>query len=304
MTYEINKKRVARKIEDIRKSLDLTMPEFAERIGVTKGAVNNYEKGRAIPKSAVLSKIIKLSDTPSMSENDFLHDGFRNYLIELFSELPNFSMKDKNWKRVLDKLESLYYMDSLDYGEESRIFREVYRIDKNLASTEFLSLWTEYISKQKDYKVSEDDVFKNDIVPLFERDFLDLDDEFKNEAVTHIIGVLSAMKVINELQYDGEFYNEIGEDYIDIINEISYLYNPEEVKKWSEGVEIHIAREYRTMALAWNLFLVNWARTAQVPLNKFLRHVADTLLSQKQDVIDKETEESWKKVFSNPDDIL
>ena len=37
MTYEINKKRVARKIEDIRKSLDLTMPEFAERIGVTPG---------------------------------------------------------------------------------------------------------------------------------------------------------------------------------------------------------------------------------------------------------------------------
>lgn len=76
MVYQVNKQRVGKQIESIRKRLNLTMPEFAERIGVTKGAVNNYEKGRSIPKSPILNKIIKISGMPTMTEELFLYGDF------------------------------------------------------------------------------------------------------------------------------------------------------------------------------------------------------------------------------------
>lgn len=47
------------------------MTEFANKIGVTKGAINNYEKGRVIPKFSVLDKIIKLSD--NLNEIEIIH---------------------------------------------------------------------------------------------------------------------------------------------------------------------------------------------------------------------------------------
>lgn len=47
------------------------MSEFANKIGVTKGAINNYEKGRVIPKFFVLDKIIKLSD--NLNEIEIIH---------------------------------------------------------------------------------------------------------------------------------------------------------------------------------------------------------------------------------------
>ncbi|WP_372703341.1 helix-turn-helix domain-containing protein [Streptococcus parauberis] len=53
------------------KKYGYSMSEFANKIGVTKGAINNYEKGRVIPQFSVLDKIIKLSD--NLNEIDIIH---------------------------------------------------------------------------------------------------------------------------------------------------------------------------------------------------------------------------------------
>ena len=57
MKYEINRVRVANEIKEIRLSLGLTMEDFANKLGVAKGTVNNYEKGRILPGESVIRKL-------------------------------------------------------------------------------------------------------------------------------------------------------------------------------------------------------------------------------------------------------
>lgn len=50
------------RLKDLRKQLGLTQQEFADRLGVKRGAVANYEIGRNIPIDAVISLIVKEFD--------------------------------------------------------------------------------------------------------------------------------------------------------------------------------------------------------------------------------------------------
>ena len=47
------------RIKMIRKERDLTQQEFADRIGVKRGAIANYEIGRNIPTDSVISLICR-----------------------------------------------------------------------------------------------------------------------------------------------------------------------------------------------------------------------------------------------------
>ncbi|MCD8348790.1 MAG: helix-turn-helix transcriptional regulator [Lachnospiraceae bacterium] len=47
------------RIKKIRKELDLTQQEFADRIGIKRGAVANYEIGRNMPADSVISLICR-----------------------------------------------------------------------------------------------------------------------------------------------------------------------------------------------------------------------------------------------------
>ena len=47
------------RIKKIRKELDLTQQEFADRIGIKRGGVANYEIGRNEPADAVISLICR-----------------------------------------------------------------------------------------------------------------------------------------------------------------------------------------------------------------------------------------------------
>ena len=47
------------RIKKLLKSLDLTQQEFADRIGIKRGAIANYEVGRNIPTDSVVSLICR-----------------------------------------------------------------------------------------------------------------------------------------------------------------------------------------------------------------------------------------------------
>lgn len=47
------------RIRKIRRDLDLTQQEFADRIGVKRGAIANYEIGRNVPTDSVVSLICR-----------------------------------------------------------------------------------------------------------------------------------------------------------------------------------------------------------------------------------------------------
>ena len=54
--------RLGKKIHDLRKLNNYSMEEFGERIGVSRGVVNNYEKGRVAPRPKIEKKILSLTD--------------------------------------------------------------------------------------------------------------------------------------------------------------------------------------------------------------------------------------------------
>lgn len=47
------------RIKKLRRSLDLTQQEFADRIGIKRGAIANYEIGRNTPADSVISLICR-----------------------------------------------------------------------------------------------------------------------------------------------------------------------------------------------------------------------------------------------------
>lgn len=47
------------RIKKLRRSLDLTQQEFADRIGIKRGAIANYEIGRNTPTDSVISLICR-----------------------------------------------------------------------------------------------------------------------------------------------------------------------------------------------------------------------------------------------------
>lgn len=53
-----------RKIRQIREARGMTPAEFAEAVGVTKGAVSQWETGRFTPRPAVQRRIARALDTP------------------------------------------------------------------------------------------------------------------------------------------------------------------------------------------------------------------------------------------------
>jgi len=69
------------RIKKLRKSLDLTQREFAERIGSSQNVLANYESGRRNPSSAVINNICK--------EFNVNEEWLRNGTGEMFKPAPS-----------------------------------------------------------------------------------------------------------------------------------------------------------------------------------------------------------------------
>lgn len=100
------------RIKKLRKELDLTQQEFADRIGVKRGGIANYEIGRNEPTDSVISlicrefnvneswlrtgegemfkKISREQDIALLTKQllDEEEDSFKNRLISILAHLP------------------------------------------------------------------------------------------------------------------------------------------------------------------------------------------------------------------------
>ncbi len=114
------------RIKKIRKELDLTQQEFADRIGVKRGGIANYEIGRNEPTDSVISLIcrefnvnedwlrtgegemfIKLTRDEEMAKltKQLLNeeeDSFKNRLISVLANLT-----DQQWEVLAEVAEKL-----------------------------------------------------------------------------------------------------------------------------------------------------------------------------------------------------
>ncbi len=183
--YEINKSRIGLKIKDVRESNGCSMAEFGDKLGVTKGAVNNYEKGRVVPRTFVLKKIISLSSNPEQTINEFIYESLEVYLKELFSELDQSEQIIDHG--FISDLKDFINEKHIFLGDRAKIFKQASFIKPSLLHNEsFMELWESYLIQENSSDVLEDGLFLNTLVPALERDFTSLPYEDKVDVIMRV----------------------------------------------------------------------------------------------------------------------
>lgn len=78
---EVDKKKLGQKIRSIRINNGLTMEEFGDLFGTSKGTVNNWEKGRNSPNKRNIKKIANLA---GIDVDDLLNDRCHRKKVGLY----------------------------------------------------------------------------------------------------------------------------------------------------------------------------------------------------------------------------
>lgn len=80
----INKKQVGRRILAIRKRRNLTLNDFAKKIGASKSSVSDWEKGFRLPSEGILTKIAIMGNT---TVDKLLYGNGKNEVEETYQRL-------------------------------------------------------------------------------------------------------------------------------------------------------------------------------------------------------------------------
>lgn len=109
------------RIKQLRKTLGLTQQEFAERIGITRNAVANYETGRNEPIGSVLNLIC--------NEYNVNPDWLRNGSGEMFIEPATFSLDEYAQANKLNKTEISIIRGFMELNPDTR--QAIYNVFSN-----------------------------------------------------------------------------------------------------------------------------------------------------------------------------
>ncbi|WP_428889467.1 helix-turn-helix domain-containing protein [Enterococcus xiangfangensis] len=114
---EVDKIAVGRRIKDIRVALGLSMEEFGKKLDTSKGAVNNWEKGKNLPNTSRLSAICNLGNT---TLEKLLYGSLSESLIFLMTYAENYpGIWDTPWvdffKENEGKMNHLFLENMYDY---------------------------------------------------------------------------------------------------------------------------------------------------------------------------------------------
>lgn len=82
----INKKQVGRRILSIRKRRNLTLIDFAKKIGASKSSVSDWEQGFRLPPEATLTKIAIIGNT-SVDKLLYGNGNNKNDVEEIYQQL-------------------------------------------------------------------------------------------------------------------------------------------------------------------------------------------------------------------------
>lgn len=125
------------RIKQLRKTLGFTQQEFAERIGVKRNTIAQYETGRNEPIGSVLNLICK--------EYNVNPDWLRNGSGEMFIEPATFSLDEYAQANKLNKTEISIIRGFMELNPDTR--QAIYNVFSNAFNDE------------------EDDILKYDEIP-------------------------------------------------------------------------------------------------------------------------------------------
>lgn len=263
MKYEINRVRVANEIKEIRLSLGLTMEDFANKLGVAKGTVNNYEKGRILPGESVIRKIISLSNDTEMSVNDFLYGSTQEYLEDIFFSIEDwnkFNNSDAEWLKTLDILGEELSEQKLRFGDERSIILRALELDSRLKySRPFLELCNEYRINFK-YDIESTDAFRFHLLPSLDRKVKEIPDGSVSNVYFKIDVLMSGYR---------KFYEPLS--HRDMVNLDDYFSSVELEKIDIEDFENKFSRAKKSFSWFFK-FIEN---DIKIPLEYVLREKRD-----------------------------
>ena len=118
------------RLKRLRKDLDLTQKEFAEKIGSSQNVLANYEIGRRNPSSSVINNICK---TFGVSE-EWLRNGTGEMFIEksrseVIAEFAGNLMKDEEESFKRRFVEALAQLDTKDWEDLERLVQKLTKKD-------------------------------------------------------------------------------------------------------------------------------------------------------------------------------
>lgn len=87
----INKKQVGRRILAIRKRRNLTLIDFAKKVGASKSSVSDWEKGFRLPPEVTLTKIAIMGNT---TVDKLLYGDGKNEIEEIYQRLIKLPKED------------------------------------------------------------------------------------------------------------------------------------------------------------------------------------------------------------------
>lgn len=114
------------RIKKVRKELNLTQQEFANRIGSTQNVLANYETGRRNPSSSVINNICK---TFNVNE-DWLRNGEGDMFIVVSKELELMAWAGEVLREETSSFRhrfvaALSVLDEKDWKEIERVLRKM-----------------------------------------------------------------------------------------------------------------------------------------------------------------------------------
>ncbi|MBC1227216.1 helix-turn-helix transcriptional regulator [Listeria booriae] len=113
----INKDKVGERIKAIRKSLGYSMETFGKMISDSpRSSVNNWEKGKSIPRKDKLEKIAILGQT---TVDNILYGSFQEYVHDLLDQNLNIRVSEP----VEEILVSIIEGEKFSYGDDIKILK-------------------------------------------------------------------------------------------------------------------------------------------------------------------------------------
>ncbi|MFI3886608.1 helix-turn-helix domain-containing protein [Streptococcus parauberis] len=268
--YEINLEKLGNKIYNVRTNLGYSMEEFANRVGVSNGAINRYEKGRMLPRNKVLINIVKLSENPNQSVNTFIYGLPNEYLGEIFKTLIEklkYSVEEnEELNELINSVSEKLNNGELRYGDEAKIVEQLYV--ENIENSTYLDLkvMPEYILLRKlynlapiKYKIEEDTFFRTNVLPELDK-YLISKGQYKKsnmELITLLASSIQDYEIKKDLNLTKNELNEnIIEKFISIYNFDGM--NKEEIEKIKLNIE--------TASQSLLIFLLELEETFGVPV--------------------------------------
>ncbi|TDM21193.1 XRE family transcriptional regulator [Macrococcoides canis] len=168
---------ISKKIRQVRGNY--TMEEFSRIIGVSIGAINNYEKGRITPKDKVLIKIIEQSNNPNASIEEFIYGDPNDYILNLFKDIDylkinNFDSKGnpiiESHQFVLTQIPEFIKRGYINYGDIESILKKSLEICNELKhDITFIDLWNSYNLGKLKYDIEDNEDFRKNILPILDK---------------------------------------------------------------------------------------------------------------------------------------